>query len=303
MGGAAAAVTVFYSPDYTATRFAFDTVRKAAWVAASLTERPIEGVRVTTPQLLTSEGLERVHAAEYVRAVGSGEPRWLAESSGIGWDPAVWTAVRASNGGAVAAALHALRERTNAGSLSSGLHHASHASGAGFCTFNGLGLAARAALDAGASCVLIVDLDAHCGGGTWSLVRDWPGVRQLDIAVSRFDGYQPEPASGSTLDIVARSRAYLPTLASRLHALDAEHFDLVIYNAGMDVHQASGIGGLIGIDEQVISAREQAVFAWARGRAVPVAFVLAGGYTGGEMSAERLVNLHRMTMTEAACRG
>lgn len=73
--------------------------------------------------------------------------------------------VLATNGGVVAAAISALEHGT-AGSLSSGLHHARRETGEGFCTFNGLAIAAREALSAGARSVLILDLDAHFGGGT-----------------------------------------------------------------------------------------------------------------------------------------
>src|SRR2546429_582741 len=82
-------------------------------------------------------------------AVETGLPRDLAESQGFVWGLGLWPMVLASNGGAVAAALAALQEGV-AGSLSSGLHHARRGSGAGFCTFNGLVIAARAALAAGA---------------------------------------------------------------------------------------------------------------------------------------------------------
>src|SRR5207249_1324240 len=82
-------------------------------------------------------------------------------------------------------------ERRNAGSLSSGLHHASRASGMGFCTFNGLALATKAARDQGAR-VLIIDLDAHGGGGTYSIVKRWPDVVQLDLVVSLLDSYTPK---------------------------------------------------------------------------------------------------------------
>jgi hypothetical protein len=71
-------------------------------------------------------------------------------TQGFPWDPALWEMVCTSNGGVIAAAIEALRTRRVSGSLSSGLHHARRARGAGFCTFNGLVLAARAALDAGA---------------------------------------------------------------------------------------------------------------------------------------------------------
>src|SRR5439155_13235049 len=120
-------IPIYYSPDYTAANDDFDTTRKATWVAASLLSAPIDGVALVGPGWFTAAQLEQVHAPAYVAAVRTGSPRRLAESSGIRWDPKVWRAVRASNGGAVAAVLAALRTRRNAGSLSSGLHHASRA--------------------------------------------------------------------------------------------------------------------------------------------------------------------------------
>jgi hypothetical protein len=88
--------------------------------------------------------------------------------------------------------------------------------------------------------VLIIDLDAHCGGGTYSIVRDWPEVVHLDVAVSAFDSYEPSPGNGSTLDIVKDVSDYLPTLRRRLESLDAATFDLVLYGAGVDCHEANG---------------------------------------------------------------
>jgi acetoin utilization deacetylase AcuC-like enzyme len=103
------------------------------------------------------------------------------------------------------------RRGGNAGSLSSGLHHAAQDHGAGFCTFNGLARAARAALDDGRPRtsyrrVLIIDLDAHGGGGTYSIVRRWEGVVHLDVAVSRYETYAPH--RGSTLDYVTQPAEY-----------------------------------------------------------------------------------------------
>ncbi len=47
----------------------------------------------------------------------------------------------------------------------------------------------------------------------------------------------------------------------------------------------------IGID--VLRERETIMFEWARGRGLPVAFVLAGGYVGGALDRDGLVDLHR----------
>jgi acetoin utilization deacetylase AcuC-like enzyme len=179
---------VYYSPAYVGAGHAFDTTRKAKWIADSLEREPIPGVERVAPASLSWDQLIEVHDPSYVRAVQAGTPRALAESQGFAWDPGLWPMVLASNGGAVAATLDALAHGV-AGSLSSGMHHARHGRGAGFCTFNGLALAARAALVAGAGSVLILDLDAHCGGGTASLVANHSHIWQVDVSVDRFDQY------------------------------------------------------------------------------------------------------------------
>ena len=148
--------------------------------------------------------------------------------------------------------------------------------------------------------ILILDLDAHCGGGTYSLVRDIPGVVQADISVCRTDFYQPDPDSRSTLDVIARAEDYLPTVSKQLDALADDPFDLLICNAGMDPHEDSAIGGLAGITTAVIAERERLVFGWARRHRVGVAFTLAGGYTGARLDQARLVDLHRLTIQAAA---
>src|SRR5207253_5611435 len=135
-------VRVYYSPGYVGSGYAFDTTRKARWVADSLPESPVPGIELAAPVPLTREQVAEVHDPDYVRAVETGVPRDLAESQGFDWDPGLWPMVLATNGGAVAAARAAL-EQGVAGSLSSGLHHARRDRGAGFCTFNGLVLAAR----------------------------------------------------------------------------------------------------------------------------------------------------------------
>jgi acetoin utilization deacetylase AcuC-like enzyme len=292
----ARAMPVFYDERYVGAATSFETTRKARWVAQSLSARPLGGLRLSPNALLSATELERVHDPAYVAAVRTGEPRALAQSQGFDWDPELWTMVRASNGGAVAAARAALNSG-RAGALASGLHHARRSHGAGFCTFNGLALAALAALDAGAKRVLILDLDAHCGGGTDELVGRHPSIRIADIAVDSFDRYDPAP--GNTLELVGDATTYLPTLRRRHEVLASEDFGLVLYNAGMDPHQHCPVGGLAGIDELVLAQRERIVFEWCRQRKLPVAFVLAGGYIGPKLSQDKLVALHRMTLSAA----
>ncbi len=292
--GHATSMTVFYSPDYTLTGHDFDTTRKAGWVATSLKNSPIVGVDVVAPQPLSVTDLLTVHDDEYVDAVGTGKPRGLAESQGFTWDEGLLPMVLTTNGGVLAAARAALTDGVS-GSLSSGLHHAKCARGDGFCTFNGLAIAAKTLLAEGAvGSVLILDFDAHCGGGTASLIADDPRITQVDVSVSLFDWY------AGSIEVTC-AEDYLPAIRRALDDVE-QAYDLVLYNAGMDLFQGCDIGGLDGITTGILAAREQLVFQRCRQWNLPVAFVLAGGYIGSALTTAQLVELHRRTITSAAGR-
>ena len=293
-------VKIFYSPSYTLAAHSFETTRKSRWIAESLEREPIAGIKLVAPEPTSVAVLSRVHDPAYVDAVRTGKPLELAQSQGFKWDKKLWEMVCSSNGGVIATAIEALRTRRVSGSLSSGLHHARRARGAGFCTFNGLVLAARAALDAGARTVLILDLDAHCGGGTHELIHGDQRIWQMDVSVDAFDRYKP--IGNNQLEMVYDGSRYLPTIKRKLTWLEREapRFDICLYNAGMDPFWGCPIGGMRGVTQKVLSDREVAVFSWCRMRGVPIAFVLAGGYLGPELERAGLVALHRLTL-EAAC--
>jgi acetoin utilization deacetylase AcuC-like enzyme len=293
---------IFYSPSYGIAAYPFETTRKSRWIAESLAHEPIADIEFVAPEPTTAAALSRVHDPEYLDAVRTGKPRELAESQGFHWDPALWEMVCASNGGVAAAAIEALRTRRVSGSLSSGLHHARRARGAGFCTFNGLVLAAREALDAGARTVLILDLDAHCGGGTHELIHGDDRIWQMDVSVNAFDHY--EPLGNNQLEMVHDGSLFLPTIERNLSWLEREapRFDICLYNAGMDPFDGCSIGGMQGVTQKVLRDREVAVFSWCRMRGIPIAFVLAGGYLGPDLERAGLVALHRLTLEAArAC--
>lgn len=169
-----------------------------------------------------------------------------------------------------------------------------------FCTFNGLVIAAHEALRAGADRVLIIDLDAHCGGGTASLIRDELRIWQLDVSVNSYDSY--EVTQRTWLQIVTRCGEYLGEIERGLKEVESRwpRFKLCIYNAGMDPYEECSVGGLAGITREILAARERLVFAWCREQGIPVAFVVAGGYLGQNLDEAGLVRLHRLTLSAAA---
>ena len=297
-------VSIFYSPSFNDIPDSFDTFTKADEVAKLIQGLNNSTLALCEPRTATSAELQGVHDQDYLDALLTGLPLDLAISNGIGWYEGLLAAVSASTGGLRDAALEALASGAdpdvatcNTGSLSSGLHHARYEHGSGYCTINGLVVAARAALAAGAKRVLILDLDAHCGGGTAELIEGLDGVEQLDISVNSFDFYTSR--EDAHLTVVSNSSSYLDTIAEQLGAIhQPEGIDLILYNAGMDPHEHAS--GMSGITTDMMSQRESMVFEFARQHDIPVAFTLAGGYTGHGLTLEEVAQLHMLTVL-AAC--
>lgn len=239
---------VFYSDQYVGADFAFDTTRKAKWIADSLAQSPIDNIELVEPEPLTVKQLLTVHSAEYVEAVKNGEPLELAESQSIKWDSQLWPMVLSSNGGVVAAA-RAARMDGMSGSLSSGLHHARIDTGVAYCTFNGLAIAALDAVGNGAKTVLILDLDAHHGGGTASLIGKSTRIWQVDVSTNSFDDYQPSVRKRT---YTVGSDEYLSQIQAALRDVESLNFDLCLYNAGMDPTED-------GISTEQLAKREEFV--------------------------------------------
>jgi len=279
----------------------FDTVAKSEPIAESLNFWRVDGTTVEPPSD-TAFGSVRhysnlVHDPLYVEGVFEGVrgESWVTGSQG---GPGT---VISSTAGMLSAAEDIVGGATRAGSLSSGMHHARWDRPGGFCTINGLAVVARMLAVLGYS-VLIVDTDAHCGGGTWSLVGDIPDVGQVDISTSTYDAYDPFAGAGlsAELHLVKHRARYLSTIHRALASWEGRHGrpDVIIYNAGMDSHELCDEGGLDGITDDTMRSREALVFDWAGD--VPVLWALAGGYTGPLLSSERLTALHRLTAEAAA---
>jgi acetoin utilization deacetylase AcuC-like enzyme len=280
---------VFYNADYVASDYASDTTRKSGVLAATL--RTDSSVDVVDPGQFTEhtgELIARLHSTEYVQAVRTGTPSDLAESQGFEWDPKLPSLALAHSAGLVAAVSEVLTSTVRvAGSLSSGLHHARQDRGGGYCTFNGLAVAATEALDRGAARVLVLDFDAHCGGGTRSMTSS-DQVVQIDVSTVMFDSWQPSAAEDSLTH--SGPDSYTDDIAVALRqASRAGLFDLVLYNAGMDPANS-------GVSTANLALRERMVAEWAAEREQRLVYALAGGYTGGGISMADLVALHRLTV-------
>lgn len=287
-------LNIFHNRDYGASKCEFDTTRKAVDIAQSLVNCPIPGAEVIDPVNYYEEAervISTIHSPEYVKAVRTGKPRELAQSSSFTWDKDIFTMARAHTAGMIAAAVNALMTNSRLGSLSSGMHHASFGCGAGYCTFNGLAAAIQGSLNVGAQRFLILDFDAHAGGGTWNIMqRLFPeNAVQIDVTISAFDTWTP--SGESRLDIVD-SKNYIPAInASLEYAASLAPFDLIIYNAGVDIRNS-------GVSEADLRTRERLVSEFI-GTSSAI-FGLAGGYTWGRYNIDDVVGWHRLTIAEWA---
>lgn len=284
--------TIQYDPTFIVEGGSLTTVTKADRIAEAAGREFGDRIVFESPEPATLAELRQIHTDEYVDAIQTGEPFALAEGGLGSWSPQVRTSVLASTGGARTAALRAL-ENGVAGSLSSGLHHARHDRGSGFCTLNGLALAAHAARDAGAAEVGILDVDAHCGGGTFDICGVEPWIRIADVSVSSFDRWTPI-ADRHSLVIDSDPSAYLDHVRRALSAL--EGVSLVLHNAGMDPVEGGEAGATTGFTSELMAEREDLIADWARRTGTPIAFVLAGGYTGPRLTIEQVVALHMHTI-------
>ena len=280
---------IAYNPKYTIAEHGFDTTRKAQWIADELQNGAVPNSALVDPVSFigrAKELISEIHSQDYVQALMTGSPSILATSQGFSWDKGIWEMAINSTAGVLAATEIALKEGA-AGSLSSGLHHARRDSGAGFCTVNGLAVAATHAKTLIDGRIVILDFDAHCGGGTHSLVKNDEQILHLDLSTNSFDSYGP--SGENCLEIGDYSdESYLEAVEEMLERIPGDTA-LLIYNAGMDPAPM--------ISDETLKEREQRVAAWATDRQIPAAFVLAGGYTWS-MTQEELVELHLSTVEE-----
>ena len=162
-----------------------------------------------------------------------------------------------------------------------GTHHAHFAHGAGFCVFNDLAYTAvRLRREGAVRRVLILDCDVHQGDGTARILQTHDEIFTCSVHCGKN---YPARKAASDLDVeIERGNgdaAYLATLSDTLDRLTVlcPKPDLVLYDAGVDVHSDDRLG-LLDISYDGIRARDAMVLRHFRDRDVPVATVIGGGY-------------------------
>lgn len=158
----------------------------------------------------------------------------------------------------------------------SGFHHAGWDFVGGFCTFNGLTVAA---VSSGKK-VLILDCDQHYGDGTAHIIRTLRLHRVKQVSFGQWYG-NPSDADHYLQHLKTVLRDVLP------------EFDLVLYQAGADVHVDDPLGGVLTTAQML--ERDTMVFDTCKALGKPVVWNLAGGY---QTPLQKVIDLHTQTMNQ-----
>lgn len=243
--------------------------------------------------------LRLAHDAAYVdQVIRSQVPRAIEREIGFAVSERVTRRARLAVAGTVIASDIALRTGI-ACNAAGGSHHARRAHGAGFCTFNDVGVAASLLLASGqVRSILVVDLDVHQGDGTAEIFADEPRVFTFSLhAEKNYPARKVPSRFDFALPDAVRDAAYLECLDHALERMaEALSPDIVFYNAGVDPHDEDRLGRL-SLTNEGIRARDRMVISHFRGRGIPLAGVIGGGYAH---NVDELAERHAILFETAA---
>jgi len=264
-----------------------------------------EGERMTwhVPDPMPARWLEAVHDPDYVAEVLEARvPAIKTRRIGFPVTPEVAARAQAVPGGTWLAA-HLALEHGFAANTAGGSHHALADTGAGYCVFNDLAVAAVRLIEEGTvDRLVVVDCDVHQGDGTAALLAGRPEIATYSIhAEKNF----PARKARSTLDVPLADGlgddAYLATLEQTLAPFLAEHRpQLILYQAGVDPFAGDRLGRL-SLTLDGLARRERLIARVADG--VPLASTVGGGYGDDALEIARRHVAAILTLGEAFAAG
>ena len=232
------------------------------------------------PALCPPEVLALAHCPDYIARSLQGElAREDQRRLGLPWSEALARRTVRAVGGSLLAAELAL-EHGLACHLAGGTHHAHYDFPSGFCIFNDLAVISRYLLEAGRiGRVLIFDCDVHQGDGTARILADTPEAITVSLHCEKnFPARKAESDWDIPLPMGLADDGYLQVVDDALnYLLPLYQPDLVIYDAGVDVHKDDALGYLQ-LTDAGLARRDEAVMRHCLGRDIPVVGVIGGGY-------------------------
>lgn len=248
--------------------------------------------RIITPSQIYQPGappidwLELVHSPDYVRAYCTGtlDPK-AQRRIGLPWSEGLVKRTCTAVGGTILTAKLALQFGL-ACNTAGGTHHAFPTYGSGFCIFNDLAIALKVLQSQNLiRTALIIDLDVHQGDGTAFIFQSDPSIFTFSMHCGvNFPGRKQQSDLDIPLAENTGDKEYITVLKQHLPKLLAGlQPDLVMYDAGVDVHKEDRLGKLALTDDGIFE-RDRTVLQACLSNNCPVACVIGGGY-GEDMSA------------------
>jgi acetoin utilization deacetylase AcuC-like enzyme len=165
--------------------------------------------------------------------------------------------------------------------LAGGTHHAHFDYPAGFCIFNDLAIISQYLLQSGrVDRVLIFDCDVHQGDGTARILEHTEDAITVSLHCEKnFPARKAQSDWDIPLPMGMGDDEYLKVVDDTLnYLLPLYRPDLVLYDAGVDVHKDDALGYLQ-LTDTGVSRRDEAVMHHCLGRDIPVMGVIGGGYS------------------------
>lgn len=249
-------------------------------------DRVIHERQIYQPGAPPREWLQLVHNADYVQAYCEGTLDAKAQRRiGLPWSEGLVQRTCTAVGGTILTAKLALQYGI-ACNTAGGTHHAFPGYGSGFCIFNDLAIALKVLQSQNLiRTALIIDLDVHQGDGTAFIFKGDDSVFTFSMHCGvNFPGRKQQSDLDVPLDENTGDEAYLAVLRSHLPTLLRQtQPDLVMYDAGVDVHKDDRLGKLA-LTNKGVFERDRMVLQACYAAKYPVACVIGGGY-GEDMSA------------------
>ncbi|MCQ4308076.1 histone deacetylase [Pseudomonas stutzeri] len=247
------------------------------------------------PEICPADILALAHDRAYVERYCTGDmSREELRRLGLPWSPQLAQRTVRAVGGSLLAAERALQHGL-ACHLAGGTHHAHHDHASGFCIFNDLAVIALSLLESGrVGRVLIFDCDVHQGDGTARILEQVPDAVTVSLHCEKNF---PARKARSDWDIALApglgDADYLKTVNDTLdYLLPLYQPDLVIYDAGVDVHRDDALG-LLNLSDEGLAMRDSAVIEHCLGRDIPLVGLIGGGYDRDRaLLARRHAKLH-----------
>ncbi len=295
-------IHVVHHPAYVAPAPARSTYRwgKNGLIRDLLLERG-DALTWHVPDPMPVRWLKATHDPDYVAEVLEARvPPFKTRRIGFPITPEVATRAAAVPGGTWLAA-HLALEHGFAANTAGGSHHALHDTGAGYCVFNDLAVAAtRLIEERTVDRILIVDVDVHQGDGTAALTAGHPQIATYSI---HADKNFPARKARSTLDVPLADGIgdddYCATLETTLSPLlDSFAPDLILYQAGVDPFADDRLGRL-SLSLAGLERRERLVARLVSDRGIPLASTVGGGYGDDALEIARRHVAAIMTLGDA----